>query len=303
MREVRPAQLLDGLIAARLLDQDAGEVSFRHAWLRAFLNGEFLPPARRQRIVLGLTGNIAMGKSTVLNMLAKLGAQVIDADRLVHRLREPGAPGYAPLIEALGRDVLLPDGRLDTAALSRKAFQDPAVLAQLERIFRPLVVAEIGQMLQYSVHAVVVIEAIKLLEGDLRRQVDQVWVVDASREQQIRRLMADRGYLREQAVARIEAQNPQADKLAQADVVIYNEGDLAATWRQVLDAWGGVLEWLAQVGELPATLVETFVRVSLEQVASPDLPEGVMAALRRLAQAIGPTDRGITQEQAEAFFQ
>jgi dephospho-CoA kinase len=221
----------------------------------------------------------------------------------VHRLREPGAPGYAPLIEALGRDVLLPDGRVDTAALSRKAFQDPVMLARLEHIFRPLVVAEIGQMLQRSVHAVVVIEAIKLLEGDLRKQVDQVWVVDASREQQIRRLMADRGYSREQAVARIEAQNPQADKLAQADVVIRNEGDLAATWRQVLDAWDGVLERLAQAGELPAALVETFVRVSLEQAELPDLPEVVTADLRRLAQAIGSKGRGIAREQAAAFFQ
>lgn len=296
-------QLLDGLLAARLLDQDTGAVSFRYDWLRAFLSGELAPPAHRQRIVLGLTGNIAMGKSTVLNMLAKLGAQVIDADRLVHRLREPGAPGYAPLLEALGRDVLLPDGRVDTAALSRKAFQDPAVLACLEHIFRPLVVAEIGQMLQRSVHAVVVIEAIKLLEGGLRNQVDQVWVVDAPREQQIRRLMTDRGYSREQAIARIEAQNPQADKLAQADVIIRNEGDLAATWRQVLDAWVGVLDRLAQAGELPATLVETFVRVSLEQAEPAALPEAVMAGLQRLAQAIGPKDTGIAREQAETFFQ
>ncbi len=296
MHEGEGKQVLEALVAARLLDRQKGKVCFRHPWLRTFLAGAEQRPREASgtghwegKMVLGLTGNIAVGKSTVLKMLETLGATAVDADALVHQLREPGAPGYRAVIGRLGKDILQPDGRIDTQKLAERAFRDREVLAQLEQIFRPLVVAEVERIVESSACRVFVVEAIKLLEGGLKGRVDMVWVVDAPREQQIRRLVASRGLAPEQAVARIEAQNPQAEKLAQADVVIRNAGDLAATWQQVLEAWSEVLRRLFAAGWLDEELVEAYVAVSVEQ-AGVALP--VAAAWQGLTRLAGRAGSG-----------
>ncbi|GAB4527424.1 MAG: hypothetical protein Kow0063_02660 [Anaerolineae bacterium] len=290
--------MLAALVASRLLERGGGEVRFRQRWLRSFLAGTRQTPRPAasgtgswgEKLVLGLTGNIAVGKSTVLDMLEVLGAQTIDADSLVHRLREPGAPGYQAIVDWMGKAVLQPDGRIDARKLADRAFRDPEVLARLEQLFRPLVVAQIEQIVGASGRRVIVIEAIKLLEGSLKDRVDMIWVVDASREQQIRRLVTSRGLSPEQAVARVEAQGPQAEKLAQADVIIRNEGDLAGTWQQVLDAWPEVLRRLFDAGWLDEGLVETYIAVSLEK-AQVTLPVvSVQQRLARLAIAAGLAD-------------
>jgi dephospho-CoA kinase len=298
-------QLLRVLSSARLVDITGEEVAFRCKWLPAYWLGQ--PPADPaaprpgghwgQKVVLGLTGNIAMGKSSVLAMLASLDAEVIDADGLVHRLREPGTPGYNRLVALFGSTMLRLDGRIDSARLAAAAFEDKTVLAQLEQIFRPLVVGEVERMGRASNRRVVVVEAIKLLEGRLKDQVDSVWVVDAPREQQIERLIRTRSLTREQAVARIEAQNPQADKLAQADVIIHNAGDLSAVWWQVLEAWAGVLHQLALAGWLDAEPVGAFVASSLRCADASAHVEAAMAGLKSLAERIYPGG-AITSAQA-----
>ncbi|NPV65662.1 MAG: dephospho-CoA kinase [Anaerolineae bacterium] len=283
-------------------------LAFRHGWLAGFLAGRIpsgAPPFQLggqwgHKAVIGVTGNIAVGKSTVLAMLGSLGAHVIDADKIVHRLRQPGAPGYNALIELLGTDILLPDGRVDTAQLARRAFDDAQTLSQLEGIFRPLVVAEVARQGWACRSEVVVIEAIKLLEGELRTQVDQVWVVDASRAQQIERLMAARGLSRQEAERRIDAQSPQEEKLAQADVVIRNDSDRSAVWQQVITAWADVLQALWHRGWLKDDLVERFIGAHVAGESSLISLAEFYLALKRLAKPMETAP--LTRDQAVALL-
>lgn len=199
-------------------------------------------PAQRTRhcrpVVIGLTGNIATGKSTVMAMLADLGAVVIDADRVAHEVMEPGQPAYEAIVQAFGDEIAPRGGPIDRQRLGQIVFSDPAALTRLESIVHPAVSKRLQALVAQSGAAVVVIEAIKLLEAGLASQFcDAVWVVTASRAQQIKRLMRDRGLSYDDAVLRIDAQPAQEEKVAQADVVIDNSGSLAATRIQVQKAW------------------------------------------------------------------
>lgn len=195
------------------------------------------PEARKSRVI-GLTGNIGTGKSTIMAMLRDLGADTIDADRVAHQVMEPGEPAYEEIVAAFGKDIAPGGGPIDRRRLGEIVFRDPQALARLERIVHPAVYQRMKARLAGAQASVVVIEAIKLLEAGLSLQLcDVVWVVTAPREQQIRRLMASRGLSREEAVLRIDAQPPQAEKAARADVVIDNGGSLEATREQVLQAW------------------------------------------------------------------
>lgn len=191
-----------------------------------------------QKTVIGLTGNIGVGKSTVMALLAELGADGIDADGVAHEVMEPGQLAYQQIVAHFGAAVAPDGGPIDRMRLGQIVFSDPAALAQLEAFVHPAVAEVIQQRLASSVADVVVIEAIKLLEAGLSVQLcDQIWVVTAPRAEQIRRLMATRGLSEAEAVLRIDAQPPQADKVAQADVVIDNSGDLAAVRARVRRAW------------------------------------------------------------------
>jgi len=189
------------------------------------------------KTIIGLTGNIAMGKSTVLELLAQQGADVIDADRVAHAaLRQDGA-AYAAVVAEFGRHILGADGDIDRTRLGAIVFAQPARLRELERITHPAIRQEIYRALQSAESPLVVIEAIKLLEGELRHWVDAVWVVNAPRKLQLQRLMQQRGMSRAQAEQRIDQQNSQADKLDQADVVIENDGDIAGLRAQLARLW------------------------------------------------------------------
>ncbi len=298
-------QLIQQLIDCGLLVQvDDGSLAFRDAWLAGFLAGHSPADVPKFRLsgrwgskaVIGVTGNIAVGKSTALAMLNSLGAYVIDADKLVHQLRQPGAPGYSALVNLLGEGILLPDGRVNTQLLAEKAFADASLLTRLEAIFRPLVVEEVRRQGQSTQSRVVVIEAIKLLEGDLRTEVDCVWVIDAPRIQQVKRLMASRGLSQEEAERRIDAQRPQAEKLAQADVIIHNDGDRTTMWQQIITAWSDTLGVLWHMGWLTDDLVERFVaaRTGLNPALS---LAHILAALSCLANHMAA---GISITPAEA---
>ena len=198
--------------------------------------------------VIGLTGNIATGKSMVGEMLVRLGAEHIDADRLAHEVMARGTPVWSEILDHWGPEVLQPDGEIDRRKLGEIVFRDPQALAKLECVVHPAVIARTDALLAASRAGVVVVEAIKLIESGMVAQLcDALWVVTAPRQVQIARLVALRGLSEADAVLRVDAQPPQALKVARADVVIDNGGTVEATWLQVRAAWMAA-GYLAQSG-------------------------------------------------------
>ncbi len=189
------------------------------------------------KYVIGITGNIATGKSVVRKMLEHLGAYGIDADALAHRAMAKGAPGYPLILKTFGHWILDQDEQIDRKKLAKVAFSDPNALEKLESIIHPLVAHAVDVLIRRANQPIIVIEAIKLLESDLAAGCDTVWVVDAPAELQIARLMHKRKLSEGAARQRIAAQSPQALKLRAAKVVIRNNGSFENTWEQVQDAW------------------------------------------------------------------
>lgn len=187
--------------------------------------------------VIGLTGNIATGKSTVAEMLHDLGAETIDADALVHQMMGPDSPFAEALRSAFGNAVVNDDGSIDRPALGRIVFSDPAKLAELEEIVHPPVVEEMKAAIERPGPPVLVLDAIKLFEAGIADQCDTVWVADVDRETQIARIVERNNVDRSEAERRIDAQPPQSEKLARADIVIDNSGSLEETRKQVVEAW------------------------------------------------------------------
>ena len=189
------------------------------------------------KYVIGLTGNIATGKSVVRKMLEHLGAYGIDADALSHRAISRSAPGYKKVVDTFGKWIVAQDGEIDRAKLSRLVFPDPEAMRLLEAIIHPLVRDAIDILVRRSKHKVIVIEAIKLLEGDLHTYCDSIWVADAPQDAQILRLIKNRRMSTEAAWERIQAQNAQSEKLSRADIIIQNYKSFEDTWKQVAAAW------------------------------------------------------------------
>jgi len=187
--------------------------------------------------IIGLTGNIATGKSVVRRMLEHLGAYTIDADALSHRVIAKGAPGYQPVLDRFGKWLLDKDGQIDRSKLGRLVFSDAQALAQLEDIIHPYVIQAIDMLIKRASQIVIVVEAIKLLESSLRDQCDTIWVTDAPQEVQIERIIRKRGLSREDAIQRVHSQSAQKEKLAAAQVVINNNGSYDDLWKQVTEAW------------------------------------------------------------------
>jgi dephospho-CoA kinase len=203
-----------------------------------------VPSARpgRRPFVIGLTGNIASGKSLVGQTLVRLRAEHgdvchIDADQLSREVMAPGTDVFRQIVDVFGAGIVSADGALDRAKLGEIVFDDPAALARLEAIVHPAVIARTERRISQAAargSPVVVVEAIKLIEsGMVRRLCDVLWVVTAPREVRLERLVRQRGMDRVAAQQRIDAQPPEADKVAHADVVIDNSGTVDETVRQV----------------------------------------------------------------------
>ena len=189
-------------------------------------------------LIIGLTGNIATGKSTVLQYLAAKGAYVLDADKLAHESMQTGTHTYWAIVDEFGQSILQVDGTIDRRALGKVVFADPKALARLEAIVHPAVFDLARQELLTVEANVIVLEAIKLLEaGQLVTLCDEVWVVTATQETQLRRLHETRKMSEEEAARRMAAQSPQEEKVKQADRVITNDGDLAALTAQLDTIW------------------------------------------------------------------
>ena len=195
---------------------------------------------RSHPYVIGLTGNIATGKTTVAAMLQELGAWVIDADKLAHLAMRAGSDVHRRIVERFGCEVLGPDGEIDRDNLAPLVFSDPSALEDLEGIVQPVVVEETLRQIAVCNQPVAVVEAIKLLEAKMHEHCDAVWVVTSSRQQQIDRLMRARRLTAAQAALRVDAQTPAEEKVAQADLVIDNDGGLDETWAQLVRAWNAI---------------------------------------------------------------
>jgi dephospho-CoA kinase len=196
-------------------------------------------------LLVGLTGGIGSGKSTVAAALARRGAVVIDADQVARQVVEPGGPAYAGVVERFGPGVLDPDGTLNRPALASVVFADPRALADLNAMTHPAIAGAIMERVaQMAGSDRVVVLEIPLLGPDARRRypLDAVVVVDTPTDVAVDRLVAQRGLDREDARARVRAQISREERLSLADLVIDNAGDARALEESVSRAW----EWLEE---------------------------------------------------------
>jgi dephospho-CoA kinase len=177
-------------------------------------------------------------------MLQHLGAYPIDADGLSHQAMSPGAPAYQPVVDTFGQFILNPDKTINRPMLGQIVFSNPQAMEKLEAIVHPVVRQAINTLIGRARQPVIVIEAIKLLEGDLKDAVDEVWVVDASPKSQYIRLVGKRKMSEQEAKQRILGQNKQSDKVKAADVVIKNDDNIEETWKQVQASWNRVMHKL-----------------------------------------------------------
>ena len=190
-------------------------------------------------LLVGLTGGIGSGKSTVARMLEERGAVVFDADLLAREAVEPGTQGHTAVIERFGADVLAPGGELDREALASIVFADPSARRDLEQIVHPEVrrlFAE-GSEAYHDTDRIVVFSAPLLVESGMHTAFEILVVVSATVATQIQRLMRQRGMSEPSIRARIDAQAPLEDKAAVADFLVDNEGTLAELQSQVERLW------------------------------------------------------------------
>ena len=189
-------------------------------------------------LLVGLTGGIGSGKTTVARMLAGHGAVIVDADELAHRALDPGTPGQGRVVETFGSQVLAPDGSIDRAALAEVVFQDPEKRLALESIVHP----EVFRLLQETIaehqgsDRIVVFDAALLVETGFDHACDVVVVVSTPSDEQVRRL-EERGMDPEEARRRIAAQVPSEVRDERADVLLPNSGDLEELERRVAGLW------------------------------------------------------------------
>lgn len=192
--------------------------------------------------VVGLTGGIATGKSTVSAMLEELGSVIIDADLIARKIVEPGEKAWKEIIDSFGREFLNQDGTINRQRLGELVFDNSADLEKLNRITHPLIVEEIRLAVakwrqRKDKPILLVIDAALLIEVKLHLLVEEVWLVKCNREEQIKRLMARNNLSYREALARIDSQMTIEEKEAYAHEVVDNSGSLSNTREQVNELW------------------------------------------------------------------
>jgi len=190
--------------------------------------------------VIGLTGGIGSGKSTVSQYLAELGAVVVDADKVGHEAFKPDTPAWRDVVATFGREVLAPKGEVDRKKLGEVVFNDPEALSRLNRIMHPRMYDMMKERIEeYRKNgvAVVVIEAAVLIEANWIPLVDEVWVTVVPEAMVLERIKLQRGLAEEQTLARIRAQISQEERSKHADVIITNDGNPDELRVKVKDLW------------------------------------------------------------------
>jgi dephospho-CoA kinase len=251
------------------------------------------------KFIIGLTGNIASGKSVVRKMLEHLGAYGIDADALGHRAIAKNAPAYQPVVDTFGKWILKEDGQIDRDKLGKLVFADQDALSHLEEIVHPLVGKAVNHLVKKCPQQVVVVEAIKLLESSLREVCDSIWVVEASDKIRKTRLVERRGMDEEDARIRMESQPPQEEKIVAADVVIENDGSFEQTWLRVKEGWK---ELFPEDDDLEPVKVVEQEEVSSEEIvvfrARPQQAEEIASFITRVS---GGQHKLMKSDVMEAF--
>lgn len=187
--------------------------------------------------IIGLTGGIACGKSSVSKLLAQNGIKVINADELAHRAIEPDGPAYSAVVKEFGCGIVKEDGRIDRRKLGEIVFKDRDARKRLESFVHPVVMTEIKQAIQQAKEAgsgILVVEIQLLFEVGWEDLFDQIWVVSASIEEQLKRLQERDQLTKQKAMMRIAAQLPLSRKVDKADVVIDNSKGFSDLEAQVL---------------------------------------------------------------------
>jgi len=200
--------------------------------------------------IIGLTGGIASGKSTASEHLQGLGALVVDADRLGHRVYEPGTPGFERIVNAFGHDLVAEDGTIDRRILGGKVFGAPEEMKRLTDIawpeIRRMAGEEFAELRERDPNTVIVFEAAVLIEAEWQDMVDEVWVVTTKLETAIDRLKSRNGLAREQALARIESQMSNRQRLEYADVKFDNSENEAKLRSRIEYHWKRLLKRIAE---------------------------------------------------------
>jgi dephospho-CoA kinase len=191
-------------------------------------------------IVIGITGGIASGKSTVSRMLSELGAVVIDADKVGHEAFCPHTEAWRKVVAAFGKAILGQNEEIDRSKLAQLVFNDPKALKRLNRIMHPLMHEIVRQKIEAQRNQgveVVVLEATLLIEAKWTDLVDQVWVTITPEAAVVNRLVSQKKFTEEQAMARIKSQTPIAQRAKNADVVIENDSDMNSLRKKVEALW------------------------------------------------------------------
>ena len=189
-------------------------------------------------LLVGLTGGIGAGKSTVARLLESKGAVVLDTDAVARQVTRPGTPTHAAILDRFGAAIEGPDGEIDRARLAEMVFSDPAALADLDALVHPAVAAAVDDRLAEEAGSdVVVLEVPLLVEAGWTTRTPVVVVVDCPEELAVRRLVEQRGMPEADVRRRMAAQASRAERLAHADIVITNDGSLDELVRRVDEAW------------------------------------------------------------------